>query len=420
MYILYSLVTALLFVAALPIFLWRDRGTGRYTSTFRERMGTLPAALNAGRTPSIWVHAVSVGEVIAARPLILGLKARFPGHRVFVSTTTRAGQTVARATLGVADGLFYAPFDWAGPVRRVLKRLNPALLVLMETELWPNLLREARRAGARVAVVNGRISPRSFPRYLRIRSWLPPVLAHVDRFLMQSEADAERIKAIGAPADRVVVSGNLKFDAPEPEALPPAIAALVTQTGPLWVAGSTVAGEEEIVLAAFRKVREGVPDLRLIVAARHPERFASVPPLVEAVGLRVVRRSQLQGGWRDGDVLVLDTLGELPAVYGLATVVFVGGSLMPSGGHNVLEPAAWGKAVIVGPHMENFQAIADTFRAAGALVQIPSGDALAAAVGDLLSDPVRREALGQKARDVLARERGALGRTLDALTALLS
>ena len=384
MHLLYTLLLTVGFVLAIPWFLWKGRGSGKYLRTFRERMGRLPVYLNVDGDRSIWIHAVSVGEVLAARPLVPALRARHPLHRIFVSTTTMTGNAVARKSLRGVDGLFYAPFDFPHPVRRALEILNPSLLLLVETELWPNLIHEAKRRGTRVALVNGRISPRSFPRYRRFRRLLERTLAEVDLFLMQGDAHAERIKALGAPAERVQVTGNLKFDAVEPGRLPERLVKLLhggTGPRPLWVAGSTVGGEEEMVLSAFHRVRTTVPQARLVVAPRHPERFDAVPPLVEAAGFRCLRRSALDPlAWRDGEVLLLDSLGELSQLYALASVVFVGGSLVPSGGHNILEPAVAGKPVVVGPHMENFQEIADQFRAEDAVVQVASADELAGAV----------------------------------------
>ena len=424
MHNLYTLLLTLGFVLALPWFLWKGRSTGKYLRTFRERMGRLPVYLNVDGDRSIWIHAVSVGEVLAARPLVPLLRERFPRHRLFVSTTTMTGGAVARKSLRGIDGLFYAPFDFPHPVREALEVLNPSVLLLVETELWPNLIHEARRRGTRVALVNGRISTRSFPRYLLARRLLAAVLGDVDLFLMQGEPHAERIRALGAPPDRVQVTGNLKFDAVEPERLPERVVRLI-QSGPdapppLWVAGSTVSGEEELVLRAFHHVRERVPQARLLLAPRHPERFSVVPALIEVAGFRCLRRSALDPlAWRDGEVLLLDTLGELAQVYTLAGVVFVGGSLVPSGGHNILEPAVLGKPVLVGPHMENFQEIADQFRAEAALVQVGSVEELAREVAALFLDGDRRRRLGDRARELVARNRGAVRKTADALSSLL-
>ena len=423
MHTLYNVVLALGFVIGLPWFLWKGRSSGKYLRTFRERMGRLPVYLNLDGDRSIWIHAVSVGEVLAARPLVPALRERFPGHRIFLSTTTVTGNEVAKKSIRGLDGLFFAPFDFPHAVRRALEVVNPALLLLVETELWPNLIHEASRRGARVALVNGRISPRSFPRYKRLGRFLSRVLSEIDLFLMQGETHAERIRAMAAPPERVRVTGNLKFDAVEAGRPPERLARLI-QSGPsrpLWVAGSTVAGEEPLVLAAFHRVRERVPNARLLVAPRHPERFAEAQRLVESAGFRCERRSGLgPGGWSNGAVLLLDTLGELAHVYALASVVFVGGSLVASGGHNILEPAVAGKPVLVGPHMENFQEIADTFRAEGAIVQVASADELGREVADLLLDEPRRRELGERARGLVGRNRGAVGRTTDALVPLLA
>jgi len=424
-YFLYSFLLAVAFVFSAPFYLWKGRGTGKYLRTLADRMGRRPEDMPQAGGPSIWIHAVSVGEVLAARILVQPLKARFPGHRVFVSTTTLTGNAVARDTVRGADGVFFAPFDFARPVARVLDRLDPALLVLVETEIWPNLIHHARRRGARIAVINGRISPRSFPRYRRVRPLLRHVLAEVDLFLMQGDAHRARMLEMGAPPERVHVVGNLKYDAVrEPEA-PAALRRALGQDGPdprpLWVAGSTVEGEEEAVLSAFAALRRRHAGARVVIAPRHPERFAAVADLVARRGLACARRTLLpDGGWNGGDILVLDTLGELAQVYPLATVVFVGGSLARAGGHNVLEPAVAGKAIIVGPHMENFQEIASAFLAEDALVQVGDAAGLTDAVVRLFADAAARDALGSRAQRIVARNRGALDRTVDALAALLA
>ncbi|HEY5908394.1 MAG TPA: 3-deoxy-D-manno-octulosonic acid transferase [Vicinamibacteria bacterium] len=421
MYFLYSVLLAVGFVLVLPFYLWRDRVDGRYRRTFAERMGRLPEGLrSSGTQGSIWVHAVSVGEVLAARPLVDALKLRLPARDVFLSTTTPTGHAVAQRSVRGTDGLFFAPFDWAGPVRAALDRLDPALLVLVETEIWPNLIHEARRRGVRVAMVNGRISERSHRGYARIRPLLRRILSGVDLFLMQGDAHAERIRDLGAPGERVRVSGNLKFDLEVPQTSD-ALAALLRREGPLVVAGSTLEGEEAAVLAAFQEARTRVPSAWLLIAPRHPERFDVVPALVREAGLRCVRRSVLEPGAASAaDVVLLDSLGELAQVYALASAVFVGGSLVPKGGHNILEPAVLGKPVIVGPHMENFREIAEAFRAEGALVQVSDVPSLARELTILLTDEGQRSALGQRGRAVVERNRGAVAFTIDALAGLLA
>ena len=424
MYLLYSVLLAVAFAVSAPFYLWKGRGTGRYLGSLGDRMGAAADRLPSPSGPAVWIHAVSVGEAMAARALVGPLKARLPGHRVFVSTTTATGQAIAREIAGV-DGVFFAPFDFRRPVRRTLARLRPALLVLVETEIWPNLIHEAKRRGARVAMVNGRISPRSFPRYRRLRAVLGRVLAEVDLFLMQGEAHRSRLVAMGAPAERVRVSGNLKYDALRPPETPGPLRRALGQDGPapppLLVAGSTLDGEEAAVLGAFAALRQAVPAARLVIAPRRPERFAPAAEAAASAGWRTARRTALpEAGWGDGDVVVLDTVGELAQVYPMATVVFVGGSLVPAGGHNVLEPAVAGKPVVVGPHMENFREIADAFLAENAMVQVRDAAGLAAAVLGLFADPARRADLGRRARDVVERNRGALDRTVDALAALVS
>ena len=422
MYALYSLALVLALLAAAPYYLWKGRASGKYLRTLGERLGGPPPALATGE-PSIWIHAVSVGEVLVARGLVDALKARFPARRVIVSTTTATGNTLARQALA-ADGVFFNPLDLPWSVRRALAGLNPSLLVLVETEIWPNLIHEAHRRGTRVAVANGRLSPRSFPRYRRLRPLLARVLREVDLFLMQGEAHAERARALGAPPARVRVTGNIKYDAPAASgASSSGMKALLGEgaDAPLWVAGSTMAGEEELVFRAFAEARAGAPLLRLLIAPRHPERAAEVATLAERAGHRVARRSALgPSSWRGGDVLVLDTMGELAHAYPSATVVFVGGSLVPTGGHNVLEPGLAGRAVIVGPHMENFQEIADELRAAGALVQIAQPAELGPTVSRLLRDPSERGRLGARAKELIEGSRGALRTTVDALAELVA
>lgn len=420
MYQLYSLLLTVAFFLALPYYLWKDGGTGKYWGSFRARLGRLPSDLNPEGQPSIWIHAVSVGEVIAARPLVGALKARLPGYRVLLSTTTATGQSVALRSGGGADGVFYAPFDWIRPVRRALDAVKPALLVLVETEIWPNLIHEADRRGTRIALVNGRISPRSFPRYRFLRPIFERILSQVDLFLMQAETHALRVREIGAPRERVRVTGNLKFDAVTDPQVPEELAHLVGSKGFLWVAGSTVAGEERMVLSALRLVRESCGDVRLLLAPRHPERFDEAYAHVIESGFACVRRSELaREPWHSGEVLLLDSLGELARVYALATVVFVGGSLVPAGGHNILEAAIVGKAIVVGPHMENFQEIADEFQSEGALVQVSSAEELASEITGLLTDTERRRRVGENARGLIDRNRGALERTVEALAKLL-
>ena len=419
MHILYSLGLALTVLLTAPWWLWQMLRYGKYHKGLWERLGRVPARIGDSKA-AVWVHAVSVGEVLAMSTAIARL--RDAGHRVVVSTTTDTGQKLARERFG-AENVFYFPIDFAFAVRPYLKAIRPSLLVLAEAEFWPNVLRLAKQSGARIAVVNARISDRSFPRYRRFRGLMLGMLRNIDVFLAQSEQDAQRLVEIGAEVQRVTVAGNLKFDVKPPaqsDLVPGLQAALQReQGGPVIVAGSTLAGEEEILLDAFVEVRKAFPKAVLVLAPRHPERFGVVADLLVARGVSWIRRSEGKGTTPlAGSVLLLDTIGELAALYELATLAFVGGSLVPAGGHNIVEPARFGVPVVVGPHTENFREIVETFQRAGAVLVV-SADELAAAFLHLLHDDADRSALGSKAADVVRRNSGATTRTVDALLALL-
>jgi 3-deoxy-D-manno-octulosonic-acid transferase len=422
-FILYSALLALGLLLTSPYWVIQMLRLGKYRAGLAERLGRVPERIRADDSqPAIWIHAVSVGEVLAISGLVAQLHQAMPGHRVVVSTTTHTGQKLARERFG-AENVFYFPLDFGFCIRPFVKALRPALVVVAETEFWPNFLRVVRTSGARVAVANARISDRSFPRYRAWRFLLSRVLRYVDLFLAQSQEDARRLREIGAAPDRVHVSGNLKFDVKPPEEVP-----LVDElrhaiarggAGPVIVAGSTVEGEEELVLAAFRKMREQYPKALLILAPRHKERFAAVNDILARSGLPFVARSAMNGtSSLAGSVLLLDTLGELASVYALADVAFVGGSLVPRGGHNILEPAHWGVATVVGPHTENFRDIIGIFRQADA-VCVAQPEHLADVLLELLQNDDLRRALGQRARQVVEQQMGATQRTLEALRALI-
>ena len=422
MYLLYSALLAAVMVVAMPFWLWQMLRHGKYRRGFSERWGRVPPRiLEQPVQPIIWVHAVSVGEVLAVTGLIENLRVRFPGNRIVVSTTTDTGQKLACERFGEQD-TFYFPFDFAFAIRPYFKALQPRLVILAETEFWPNFLRLAHASGARVAVVNARISDRSWPGYRRFRSLLRSVLQHVDLFLAQTEGDQHRLLDIGAPEGRVQISGNLKFDAPEPE--PPAILealkiALVAEgAGPVVVCGSTVEGEEALLAAVAVKLFKQYPRSVVFLAPRHPERFDAVAALLEQQRVRFVRRSQWTGAGIAGTVLLLDTIGELSAIYALADVAFVGGSLVPRGGHNILEPARYGAAIVVGEHTENFRDIVELFRTQDA-VRITSPSRLEKDLLELVADESGRFALGQRAAEVLQTQVGATEKTLVTLAELL-
>jgi 3-deoxy-D-manno-octulosonic-acid transferase len=425
-YLLYSVVTLLTLVVLSPYFLYQALRHNKYVGSFRQRLGYLPVSLNLDGDESIWVHAVSVGEVLAARSVIAELRRRYPRLRLFLSTTTLAGQQVARRSVSDIDGVFYFPFDWTFSVRRTLDRVQPRLFVMIETEIWPNLLRECRRRRIATVLVNGRISYRSFPRYRLIRPFFRRVLADVDRFCVQGDEAARRLVSLGADPARITITGSLKFDALEVIPTPGRGRERVLRffrmsaNRPVLVAGSTLKGEEEAVVRAFNRLRTGGSSALLVIAARHPERFAEVERLCRQEGLSTVRRTELPiDAEPRADAVILDTIGELAEVYQIATVVFVGGSLVRAGGHNILEPAVFGKAIVFGPHMENFAEIADAFLANDAALQVRSERELEAAVLSLMGDPVRRARLGAAARALVDANRGAKDKTLAVIAGLV-
>ena len=428
MYSLYSVLVLAVAVLASPWFVYQALRYKKYIGSFRQRTGYLPVSFNIDADESIWIHAVSVGEVLTARPLIGDLKRRYPHLRMFLSTTTMAGQQLARRSVQDVDAVFYFPFDLGIFVRRTLDLVRPRLFVMMETEIWPNLLYECRRRGVKTAVVNGRLSRRSFSRYRLIRGFMRSVLDHVDRFLVQSEESARRFIDLGADPARVVVTGSLKFDSLDlsPNALQARARDRVLRyfrvppSRPVIVAGSTMKGEETAVLRAFRRVRVTAPNTLLVIAPRHPERFGEVEQLVRSEGWKTARRSDLAIDSEPRvDAIVLDTIGELATVYQIATVVFVGGSLVGTGGHNVLEPAVFGKPIVFGPHMENFAEIADAFVTNGAGVQLAGEPQLDETFISLISDPVRRARLGAAARALVEANRGAKEKSVTVLADLL-
>lgn len=389
----------------------------QYFGTLRQRFGGLPPSWQQSAPGAIWLHAVSVGEVLAALPLIAELRRREPAAPIFLSTTTLAGHDVATQRLqGIAAGVFYAPLDLVWVVRRVLRHLRPGLVVVVETEIWPNLFREARRLGCGLVIVNGRISDRALPRYRKFAGLFSTVLSLCDRIVVQSPAMGSRYVEAGAPAEIVETGGNLKYDF-VPATLPadsPLLRFIAGDTRPLWIAASTSADdvleEEDPVIAAHR----ALPGWRLILAPRQPARFESVARKLVAAGLSFTRRSSLEKSPLNNsqaDILLLDSIGELSALFAHADVVFMGGTLADKGGHNILEPAIFGKPVIAGPHLENFRDIEQHFEANQAVLRIASGADLANAVLQAAAHP----GLGQRARAAAATQTGAAARTADTL-----
>jgi 3-deoxy-D-manno-octulosonic-acid transferase len=451
-YWIYSALLVVTLVLSAPWWLWQSLRHGKYRSGWSERLGSVPARLRpVAASNTIWIHAVSVGEVLAITQLVAELKQQLRDYRIVVSTTTDTGQKLARQKFG-EENVFRAPLDLPWAVQAFLDALHPRMLVLAESEFWPNLLHYARCSGTAVAVVNARVSDRSLPRYKRFRWLFERVLANVDLLLAQSEEDARRLIAIGAPTERVHEGGNLKF-----EVKPPArgeIHARLAEAiqrdsiGPVILAGSTLEGEDAMLIDAFTAVRERHPQALLLLAPRHPERFDSAASLLASSGLPFVRRSR----WSDlppipntgtsgasaetpvsrnlrihgvpadaslaGGILLLDSIGELASAYEFADLAFIGGSLVPKGGHNVLEPAYFGVAILVGPYTENFRDIVDIFRRVDAL-RVVTPETLTPVMLDLLANVAERERLGRNAQDVMHSQQGATLRTAEALLMLL-
>jgi 3-deoxy-D-manno-octulosonic-acid transferase len=422
MYALYSLTLALFFLLTLPYWLVQMMRHGKYRAGLRERLGMVPTHIRRvdGRA-TIWVHAVSVGEVVACSAVLAGLREEFASYRIVISTTTNTGQKLAAQRFG-AENVFYFPLDFGFAVRPYLHALKPRLIIIAETEFWPNFLHLAKVKETRIAIINCRISDRSFPGYNRFRFFLPRVLNKIDLFLAQTPQDRERLVAIGAPGSRIRVAGNLKFDVTPPPA-PPVVASLAhniakSGTDPVLVCGSTFDGEEGSLLSAFRNILVAHPKAVMILAPRSAERFGEVAALVERLDFRMLRRSLWSGEPLAGSVFLLDSLGELASIYSLATVAFVGGSLVPRGGHNILEPALYGVAVVTGNHYENFRDIVNYFASKNA-VRVVGLAELPLVLIELIENAAEREQLGRNARAALESQRGATARTISALQELM-
>jgi 3-deoxy-D-manno-octulosonic-acid transferase len=423
MYFLWSVALALGLILGLPYWLYQMLRHGKYRQGLGERLGCVPDRLRVGSNlPVIWVHAVSVGEVIAVTGLIEQLRAH-SGRRIVVSTTTDTGQKLARQKFG-PENVFYFPVDLPFAVQPYLALLRPEMMVIAETEFWPNTLRAGKRARAKIAVVNARISDKSLTGYIRFERLLSPVLNEIDLFLAQTAEDALRLKQIGAPEERIQVSGNLKFDAELPE--PPEIAHTLKDqiaregAGPVLVCGSTVEGEEPLLLGAYSNFLVAHPRSVMILAPRHPERFAEVAELLQRLSVAFIRRSLWNGESLAGKVLLLDSIGELTSLYGLADAAFVGGSLVARGGHNILEPARHGVPIIVGNHTENFRDIVGLFESRDA-VRVVGPAELPLLLMHLFEkeNEQERKGIGARAAETVRSQRGATARTLEALEHLL-
>jgi 3-deoxy-D-manno-octulosonic-acid transferase len=433
MYFLYSILFTLGFVVLLPRFVFDVVFNGKYAAGFSERLGSVPKINSKGKKV-VWIHCVSVGEANAARPLAQAIKDHFPAVCLVISTTTRTGQELARTAFAdIAEQVFYFPFDWRWTVRRTLKRIGPASVLLMETEIWFNFLRETHKSGTRLAIVNGRLSERSYTRFTYIKKFMRRVLGYLDLAVMQENIDATRIMALGLRASKVRVSGNMKFDhglADQETALTDELRRRfkITSGSPLLIAASTHSPEEKWVLDAFKEIKRssGQSQPRLMIAPRHPERFAEVADLIRTSGFASARRSDAAStADAAAEVILLDSIGELRSAYTLAEIVFVGGSLIKHGGQSIFEPAAAGKAIVTGPYTANFDAAVKEFLDKEALIQLPAVDdgdtasVLADALNDLLVDRDKRNKLGTHALATMNNNRGAVARTLEYISPLL-
>jgi len=395
-----------------PVVAIRSR-LGWYSAPVRERLAQMERP--------IWLHMVSVGEVIAARPLIEALRARFPERSWVFTTVTPTGQKMARKMVREGkDLLLYLPWDLGPVVRRVIGWIRPALFLCLETELWPVLFTMLNRRGVPIVIVNGRVSPRALRRYLWVRPFMQRLLSRVAVVMAQSPQDARRYASIGAAKDRIVVTGNLKWDLETFEGQgAPSGRVVRTELGVapdqlLWTAGSTHPGEEPMLLRTYGELKRSFPMLRLLIAPRHPERSDRIEGLAQRMGFSVQRRSRTTNGAAAGgdSILLLDTLGELNAVYAASDLVFVGGSLVPWGGHNLVEPAARRRAILTGPHLQNFQAISEALIQAQAIAVVPNATELSSMTARFLRDPALRSRLGEQAFRVIEAHRGALDRTV--------
>jgi 3-deoxy-D-manno-octulosonic-acid transferase len=431
MYLAYSLLLTLGLLILIPHFIYQALAHGKYLSGLRQRLGSVPEVKHSGK-PVIWLHSVSVGETQAARPLIESLRQTYPNHILVVSTITQTGQNLAQQLLADrASAVFYFPFDWKWTVRRTLARVKPSLVLLMETELWPNFLKECASQSIPVALVNGRISRQSFRRYGLIARFMRRVLDELNIAIMQTEKDAERIKTLGVPKERLFVSGNLKFDSKDNPIASKTIEDLsqrfaLSANVPLILAASTHDPEEKILLESLELVRRAGP-VRLMIAPRHPQRFEEVASLIKSKGFSWARRSSASSTADSSvDVILLDSIGELPSMYRFASVCFVGGSIVDKGGHNVLEPASVGTCIVTGAYTHNFDEIVNLLLAEDALEQLPplqldsAASELAKTLIELMGNESRRVNMGNKAVAVVEANRGSTLKTIGLLKTLIN
>ena len=421
MHLLYSFCFTLGFILLLPYFLYQGLFHKKYFAGLGQRLGFLPTELTRQTKGGIWVHAVSVGEFLAIVPLLKALKQEWPDKALFVTTTTLTGQKLAHEKLAGIANVFYFPLDWKFAVRRCLSTIRPSLVLIVETEIWPNFLRTCRLARIPVLLINGRLSDESIAGYRKITWFMRQILKDFQFCLMQTPEDRDRLISLGAPLERVGAAGNIKYDLHTPENIEKMSDSYRQLFGLnsrhfVVVAGSTMDGEEELVLSAFKQLTETVPASKLILAPRHPERVREVEGIITSYGFPFKKRTDFGPEPRtevDHAVVLLDTMGELFAIYHLADAVFVGGSLVPRGGHNIMEPALFEKPILFGPYMNNFREIASHFVDRQAALMVPDCTVLADKFIELAQNPPLRKQLGLNAGDILAQNRGATQKVLD-------
>jgi 3-deoxy-D-manno-octulosonic-acid transferase len=405
---LYNLISTIGVILYLP-FLFLKKGPEDRRAFIKERLG-----LSVYRKTHIWIHAVSVGETLACIPFLKKLKKEIPDRMIVFSTTTYTGQKIAREKFPEADRIIYMPLDSVFCIKRVVNSLRPDIFITVETELWPALFRSLKDTGSRILILNGRISQESFKGYSRIRFLMSDLLSSVDFFYMQDKGDAERIMSLGADKHKVGVMGNFKFDIDLNEELP--LNWLTGISGKVLLAASTHEGEEEVILDAFKTIKKELQGIKLILAPRHPERFNETAELIDKRGFAYIRRSSLNGkeivGDSDADIILLDTLGELSRAFSRASVAFIGGSLVPRGGHNVMEPAYWSKPIIFGPHMDNFP-IAGEFLKRFAALEVRDSKDIAQTVIAILTDSKKAAELGRNARSIVDKNTGAVKKAIE-------
>jgi len=426
MYLFYSLLYSIALIFLLPFeYLKRPRDLRK--RWLREKFGFINSSLGTPKFPHppfakggqggiIWIHAVSVGEVMAALPFLKRFRERYPSRGIILSTITDTGQKVARGGAPEGTSIFYLPFDITFVLKRALKKVKPEILVTIETELWPNIFRVFKEYGVPIVVLNGRISENSFRGYKKISFFMKKVLSYVDLFCMQSETDAVRIKSLGVDKERIKVLGNFKFDTKPPSEIPEWVERI---TEPVIIAGSTHEGEEEFITSVFIELKKDFPNLNLIIAPRHPERFKDVEDLLRSKGLSYVKRSAFSTvsltlpplQVLKGTIILLDTVGELPAIYGISDIAIIGKSFRGYGGQNPLEPACWGKAIVCGPHMENFPFIKDFYHE-GAALEV-SEESLYLKLKELLLLSEKANVMGLKAKELYMRNAGAVEKAVE-------